>query len=924
MLLNRYPGIRPFNQEEERLFFGREDDVERLLRIINLEQIVILYGKSGYGKSSMLKAGIYPKLEQNDKFNWWEVRFGPFYEGKTSLVENVWDIVEAQGPQNRIGQDLFAKDKSIWHALKRQQTKQNKRFVLFFDQFEELFSYPVEQVNAFKQSLAEALYNTLPERYASLMEDENSNLNEEEEQHLYSPFELKVVFVIRSDRMSVLNYLKDYLPNLLQHSYQLRPLNEKQAALAIVNPAQYPKEQTFLTPAFGFEDDTLALIINSIKGKDDYIETLNLQIICKHIEENIIAKQFSHEPYHVIAPHEIGEINDIFENFYNNTLETLDETEKEAARHIIEDMLISQDGIRLPFAEQSLEAEPNITKELLTKLTQTSLLRIERDEEGRMIYEIGHDTLVAPILESAKRRREDARIRRYKEEVRIAKEKEREARKKQLRARTIAITSIILALMAIGAFLWALKQTQKASQQEQKTLEQKQIADQNANLANEKTLEAQKNLLIAQENYQRAELAYQEVQKQKNATEEERKKAEANLLLAKKALDDVKRSNLIIVETLLRESKEYIKELDYVEAENLLENAARLQVKEKEVGLAMFELVYFFAESNHINQALTLFKKYRNLTRKNGKMNLDVFDSRNKMRKILAESEPELFQSFEKRYYPSLVLVKGGKCMIGCDTILEPDFKLINKWRGVEDELPNFEAEISDFYYAKTETTFWQYYLYAYANGINIYKEQQLMPWRYQGDNPVVNVSWYEAGRYINWLNKQNGLDTIYTFSNPSTFVDTKTNWVFDTWDISINYENTNSYRLPTEFEYEYTAKGGEFHDNKIYAGSNDINEVGWHYANSKNKLQPVGLLPPNKVGLFDLTGNVWEWTSSWYDPYTPEPKLNPKGAALFTHKVARGGSMDDVERTCSVTSRYMNQPFRYQKWTGFRVAKPN
>lgn len=74
---NRYPGIRPFTTEEKDRFFGREEDVDRFIRLVNLEQVVILYGKSGYGKSSMLRAGVYPKLEEQNRYQRWEWVLAP-------------------------------------------------------------------------------------------------------------------------------------------------------------------------------------------------------------------------------------------------------------------------------------------------------------------------------------------------------------------------------------------------------------------------------------------------------------------------------------------------------------------------------------------------------------------------------------------------------------------------------------------------------------------------------------------------------------------------------------------------------------------------------------------------------------------------------------------------------------------------------
>ncbi len=293
--MKRYPGIRPFRTDEKGLFFGRDADIERLHRLIGLEQLIILYGKLGYGKSSLLSAGIFPRLEAEGKRHFLEIRFGPykpgeslapaeanrqaFHRAETSPVNSV-DPVKKNHPVL-----LPNAEPSLWLTLKNRQQAGQNSFLLVFDQFEELFSYPAEQILEFKKQLAEALYSRVPKRYETSLA--GAGLTPEQEDTVYAPFDLKVVFSIRSDRMSLLNGLKDYLPNLLQHGYELDALDEAAATEAVCLPAALPGVG-FETPPFMYAPAALNAIFAALRNERGRIETSALQIVCRYVEDNVV------------------------------------------------------------------------------------------------------------------------------------------------------------------------------------------------------------------------------------------------------------------------------------------------------------------------------------------------------------------------------------------------------------------------------------------------------------------------------------------------------------------------------------------------------------------------------------------------------------------------------------------------------------
>ncbi|MFN8303370.1 MAG: formylglycine-generating enzyme family protein [Saprospiraceae bacterium] len=134
------------------------------------------------------------------------------------------------------------------------------------------------------------------------------------------------------------------------------------------------------------------------------------------------------------------------------------------------------------------------------------------------------------------------------------------------------------------------------------------------------------------------------------------------------------------------------------------------------------------------------------------------------------------------------------------------------------------------------------------------------------------------------------------------------------------------AFRLPTEAEWEYAARGGPYHkDGLLYAGSNKLKEVGWFDENSHLETKPVGLKRPNQLGLYDMSGNVWEWVQDqWHGNYNGAPEdgsawEDQKGEGVV--RVIRGGSYWGAARSCRAASRFLNHPAGDARGHGFRLA---
>jgi formylglycine-generating enzyme required for sulfatase activity len=182
-------------------------------------------------------------------------------------------------------------------------------------------------------------------------------------------------------------------------------------------------------------------------------------------------------------------------------------------------------------------------------------------------------------------------------------------------------------------------------------------------------------------------------------------------------------------------------------------------------------------------------------------------------------------------------------------------------------------------------------------------------PLREEGDNyPIYYVSWYEAVEYCNRRSLKEDLTPAYRGSSDVV-----------TCDFS-----ASGYRLPTEAEWEYAAKGGDkAYMTFEYAGSNSTDGVAWYSDNSGEKTHPVGTKQPNSLGIYDMSGNVWEWCWDWYGPYNPWSLTDPQGPASGSIRVLRGGSWGILARDLRSTNRGNFAPLLRFISFGFRLVRP-
>ena len=219
----------------------------------------------------------------------------------------------------------------------------------------------------------------------------------------------------------------------------------------------------------------------------------------------------------------------------------------------------------------------------------------------------------------------------------------------------------------------------------------------------------------------------------------------------------------------------------------------------------------------------------------------------------------------------NMVLVEGDTFTMGASDDDEDAYY---------NEKPAHEVTLSSYSIGETEVT---QALWLAVMGSN--------PSRFTGDltRPVECVDWNDCQTFISTLNQLTG----------------------------------KTFRLPTEAEWEFAARGGNKSEGYKYAGGNDLNEVAWNRGNSSSKTHPVGTKAPNELGLYDMSGNVFEWCSDWFGNYTDieDQTTDPQGPSSGSTRMSRGGSWDTTAEYCRVSFRLSRSPSSLNNALGLRLV---
>ncbi|MEM6346910.1 MAG: hypothetical protein AAF927_23680 [Bacteroidota bacterium] len=419
--ITRYPGIAPFSRAYKDVFFGRSKDVEALYKSLNVNDFVVLHGKSGMGKSSLLNAGLIPIIEKRNQFFILFIRFGsynPHYPENLNAIfrEKIRAALAAETTfLDEIVDSSTQTSPTLWQYVKQLQWEKQaeKGILIILDQFEEIFTYPSEQVEEFREAYSEIIFNRMPEGFRTRLYEKveaNPELLDQHQQKLafldYPPT-LKFLMGIRSDRLSFLDRLSPSIPNILKNTYEVKPLRLQQAREAIVKPAGYAGDG-FLSPIFAYDPDFLEIILSYLSR--DYsreIEPFLLQIICQHIESWVIGQKANGL---VVKQADIGELDTVARSYYISVIQGQDlETEAKRfdpheeilARYLIENQLIDSINHNRISLDKSIVEQQGFPDDMLSKLVNARIIRQEPNTVSGLSYELSHDTLLDPVLQSA-------------------------------------------------------------------------------------------------------------------------------------------------------------------------------------------------------------------------------------------------------------------------------------------------------------------------------------------------------------------------------------------------------------------------------------------------------------------------------------------------------------------------------------------
>ncbi|MFK8009373.1 MAG: hypothetical protein AB8H03_23635 [Saprospiraceae bacterium] len=428
--MKRYPGIRPFTAEDAHLFKGRDEEKRDLFQLIVLNDIVVLFGKSGIGKSSLLNAGVCPQLEDRNLHP-------VFIRLNNTTLPPEKQVLELLQEKKYIDSDL-PDNLTLWEYLKQfWYVDLGEVFtpVIVLDQFEELFTlYTPQQrqnfINQFSDIVNGHVPNSVRQKVKSSTSDLDKNIDWE------TPPKVKFILSIRSDYLYLLDELSADIPAILRTRFQLQMLKKNNAIEAITLPAALTGN--YESPQFNYSENAITEVVEELgkKEKDQLrsdlpdsepeIEAFQLQLFCQHLENKIINQKKPQD--FTITPDFYGEkegIKIILKEFYSGVISRIPPALQDTVETLMAKNLI-RNKRRIIMEESAIIADAKIPKNILDQLHEERVLRKEA-RTGNFYYEISHDTLVEPVLEKY-----NIIAQRLEREKAIAREKELEAANKKV------------------------------------------------------------------------------------------------------------------------------------------------------------------------------------------------------------------------------------------------------------------------------------------------------------------------------------------------------------------------------------------------------------------------------------------------------------------------------------------------------------
>jgi conflict system STAND superfamily ATPase len=469
---NPWLGLASFTEETRAYFFGREEEVAELARRVQRKLLTLLFGQSGLGKTSILRAGLVPRLRGQG--------YCPIYvridyarrapEPAEQIKQVIMQSARRSGQWTQQG--VAVEGESLWEFLHhrddvlRDESGATLIPLLIFDQFEEIFTlaqsdeFGRARAARFITELADLVENRPPKAFeAKLEEDESAAARFD-----FARSDYRVLIALREDYLAPLEGLKKDIPSITQNRLRLAPMSGTQALAAVLQPGGKL-----------VSEEVAAAIVRFVAGGAELanavVEPSLLSLICRELNDARIAQGRSEISLDLLA----GSHASILSNFYERALAD----QPPQVRRIIEDELLTESGFRENVAEERLVSrftEAGAAPNTLAVLVNRRLLRIEERLDVRRV-ELTHDVLCSVVKASRDKRHE--REAREATERLLAQQREREfaARRAAVRARQIAGACTVLAVAAIAAAVFAYFSSQRALRAEREAQQTRALAE---------------------------------------------------------------------------------------------------------------------------------------------------------------------------------------------------------------------------------------------------------------------------------------------------------------------------------------------------------------------------------------------------------------------------------------------------------------
>jgi hypothetical protein len=470
---NPWLGLASFTEETRAFFFGREEEVAELARRVQRKLLTLLFGQSGLGKTSILRAGIVPRLRGQG--------YCPVYvridysrqapEPAEQIKQAIMHTARRSGQWTQAG--VAVEGESLWEFLHhrddvlRDEAGATLIPLLIFDQFEEIFTlaqsdeFGRARAARFVAELADLVENRPPKAFEAKLDADESAA----EHFDFARSDYRVLIALREDYLAPLEGLKKDIPSISQNRLRLAPMTGTQALAAVLRPGR-----KLVT------EEVAAAIVRFVAGGAELanaeVEPSLLSLICRELNDARIAQGRSEISLDLLA----GSHASILSNFYERALAD----QPPAVRRIIEDELLTASGFRENVAEERLLshfAQAGAAAGTLALLVNRRLLRIEERLDIRRV-ELTHDVLCA-VVKSSRDQRHEREAREATERL-LAEQHARElaARRAAARARQVASGCVLLAIVAVAAAALAYFSSVRARRAEHEAQETRVLADQ--------------------------------------------------------------------------------------------------------------------------------------------------------------------------------------------------------------------------------------------------------------------------------------------------------------------------------------------------------------------------------------------------------------------------------------------------------------